>query len=139
MKNFFKKLFSDPKIKVLREVLLVITFLALFMFMLYGFSVLLLLGIEESSATNIAIAFTGYISITVLAVFIIFWKVFADSYDYELLRLRRDIAEIRYKQSLESLENSFTRLHVENSLLELKYDIKDMFDDIKKKLDNPKV
>jgi len=139
MKNFFKKLFSDPKIKVLREVLLVITFLALFMFMLYGFSVLLLLGIEESSATNIAIAVTGYISITVLAVFIIFWKVFADSYDYELLRLRRDIAEIRYKQSLEFLENSLTRSHVKISLLELKYDIKDMFDAIKKKLDSPKV
>jgi hypothetical protein len=109
------------------------------MFLLYGFSVLLLLGIEESSATNIAIAVTGYISITVLAVFIIFWKVFADSYDYELLRLWRDIAEIRYKQSLEFLENSLTRSHVKNSLLELKYDIKDMFDAIKKKLDSPKV
>lgn len=123
MKNFFKKIwnavktfFSKPLFKAIRDILIVLLYIAWALLILELFSQALLLGIEKTSATLVALAVLGYILITLLAFLVTLdhwtWK---DSFE-----IKRLLWKVSLKQSSDSLDQTLSDTEFRISMLEQK-------------------
>ncbi len=123
MKNFFKKIwnavktfFSKPLFKAIRDILVTLLYIAWALLILELFSQALLLGIEKTSATLVALAVLGYILITLLAFLVTLdhwtWK---DSFE-----IKRLLWKVSLKQSSDSLDKTISDAEFRISMLEQK-------------------
>jgi len=123
MKNFFKKIwnavktfFSKPVFKAIRDILVTLLYIAWALLILELFSQALLLGIEKTSATLVALAVLGYILITLLA-----FLVTLDHWTWsELFEIKKLLWDISFKRSTDSLDQTLSDAGIRISMLEQK-------------------
>ena len=132
IKNFVSK--HELEFKTMLKMLLAILYIAWAIFMLYSFSQILLSGLEENSAIQIALAIAGYIFIT----WSTYWVTFDNKNDKELRRIQRDLWDIRFSQKSSSIDDSLTRSEFKIAMLQRKISdnkIKDTLETLERKLD----
>jgi len=131
-KSFFEKIWNKIKnfvskheltFKTMLEVLLAILYIAWAIMILYFSSQILLSGLEGNSAILIAFAIAGYIFIT----WFTYWVTFDNKKDKEFRQIQRDLWDIRFRQTTNSLDDSLTRTEFKVAMLERR-----MSDDILK-------
>ncbi len=142
-KSFFEKIWNKIKnfvskhelvFKDMLEVLLAILYIAWAIFMLYSFSQILLSGLEENSALQIALAIAGYIFIS----WFTYWVTFDNKNDKEIRQIQRDLWDIRFSQKSSSLDDSLTRSEFKIAMLKRKIsdnNIEYKLEDLERKLD----
>ena len=144
MKNFFKKIwnavktfFSKPLFKAIRDILVTLLYIAWGLLwgllLLYIFSQALLLGIEKTSATLVALAVLGYILVALLA-----FLVTLDHWTWsELFEIKKLLWDISFKRSTDSLDQTLSDAEFRISMLEQKFkndQIIEKLNDIESKL-----
>ena len=121
--NFFKNIWNKIKtfvskhhflFETIRDTLLAILYITWAILVLYVSSGLLLSGLEENSAIQIAFAIAGYIFIA----WFTYWITFYERNDKEFRQIQRDLWKIQFKQNFNSTEDILLRLGFKISMLE---------------------
>ena len=142
-KSFFEKIWNKIKnfvskhelvFKDMLEVLLAILYIAWAIFMLYSSSQILLSGLEENSAIQIALAIAGYIFIS----WFTYWITFDNKNDKELRQIQRALWDIRFSQKSSSIDDRLTQSEFKIAMLKRKIsdnEIKYKLEELERKLD----
>jgi hypothetical protein len=142
-KSFFEKIWNKIKnfvskhelvFKTMLEVLLAILYIAWAILMLYFFSQILLSGLLENSAMQIALAIAGYVFIA----WYTYWITFGNKNEKEFRRIQRALWDIRFSQKSSSIDDSLTRSEFKIAMLKRKIsdnEIKYKLEELERKLD----
>jgi uncharacterized membrane protein (DUF485 family) len=139
-KSFFEKIWNKIKnfvskhelvFEAILDMLFLVLYIAWAILMLYFFSQILLSGLAENSAIQIALAIAGYIFITWYTYWISFFNRNQD--DFRSLRYR--LIDIQSLLRRSSIDQILSRSEFKVSMLEQKYEVAEKLREIERKID----